>query len=149
MSCNFHYSVVSIRFDQVSHNVTEGDTITILIIADHIAVENISIILQLISLTASGNNKVAKRIIMCFYYCWYYVVNDYYYNDSISTVLVSGQWNTSVNISTVDDNIVELNESFILRIEQVSTTTSIFTQTVQPNSTLIEIIDNDGIVLNY
>ena len=66
MSCNFHYSVVSIRFDQVSHNVTEGDTITILIIADHIAVENISIILQLISLTASGNNKVAKRIIMCF-----------------------------------------------------------------------------------
>ena len=144
MSCNFHYSVVSVRFDQVSHNVTEGDTITILIIADHIAVENISIILQLISLTASGNNKVA----MYFYYCWYYLVNDYYYNDSISTVLVSGQWNTSVNISTVDDNILELNESFILRIEQVSTT-SIFTQTVQPNSTLIEIIDNDGTLLNY
>ena len=86
---------------------------------------------------------------MCFYYCWYYLVNDYYYNDSISTVLVSGQWNTSVNVSTVDDNIVELNESFILRIEQVLTTTSIFTQTVQPNSTLIEIIDNDGTVLNY
>ena len=62
---------------------------------------------------------------------------------------MSGQWNTSVNISTVDDNIVELNESFILRIDQVSTTTSIFTQTVQPNSTLIEIIDNDGTVLNY
>ena len=61
---------------------------------------------------------------------------------------MSGQWNTSVNISTVDDNILELNESFILRIEQVSTT-SIFTQTVQPNSTLIEIIDNDGTLLNY
>ena len=64
MSCNFHYSVVSIRFDQVSHNVTEGDTITILIIADHIAVENISIILQLISLTASGNNKVTMYFII-------------------------------------------------------------------------------------
>ena len=62
---------------------------------------------------------------------------------------MSGQWNTSVNISTVDDNIVELNESFILRIEQVSTTRSIFTQTVQSNFTLIEIIDNDGTVLNY
>ena len=62
---------------------------------------------------------------------------------------MSGQWNISVNISTVDDNIVELNESFILRIEQVLTTTSTFTQTVQPSSTLIEIIDNDGTVLNY
>ena len=62
---------------------------------------------------------------------------------------MSGQWNTSVNISTVDDNIVELKESFILRVEQVLTTTSIFTQTVQPSSTLIEIIDNDGTVLNY
>ena len=64
MSCNFHCIVVSVRFDQVSHNVTEGDTITILIITDHIAVENISIILQLISLTASGNNKVTMYFII-------------------------------------------------------------------------------------
>ena len=70
-------------------------------------------------------------------------VNDYHYNNSISAVLISGQWNTSINISTVDDNIVELNESFILRIEQVLAQ-SISTEVLQPNSTLIEIIDNDG-----
>ena len=73
-------------------------------------------------------------------------VNDYYYNNSISAVLVSGQWNTSINISTVDDNIVELNESSILRIKQVSATQSVFTEVMQPNSTLIEIIDNDGTI---
>ena len=74
--------------------------------------------------------------------------NDYYYNNSTSAVLISGQKNTSINISTVDDNIVELNESLILRIEQVLATESIlnFTEVIQPNSTLIEIIDNDGTV---
>ena len=76
-------------------------------------------------------------------------VNDYYYNNSISAVLVSGQQNTSINISTVDDNIIELNESLILRIGQVLATQSIFTEVMQPNSTLIEIIDNDGSVENY
>lgn len=75
-------------------------------------------------------------------------MNDYYYNNSINTVLVSGQRNTSVNIPTVDDNIVELNESLILRIEKLLLT-NIFTQIVQPNSILIEIIDNDGTVLNH
>ena len=75
--------------------------------------------------------------------------NDYYYNNSISAILVSGQRNTSINISTVDDNIVELNESLILRIGQVLATQSIFTEVMQPNSTLIEIIDNDGSVENY
>ena len=64
MSCNFYCIVLSVRFDQVSHNVTEGDAIAILIIADHIAVENISIILRLISLTASGSNKVAMYFII-------------------------------------------------------------------------------------
>ena len=74
------------------------------------------------------------------------LVDDYYYNDSITAVLVSGQWNTSVNISTVDDNIVELNESLILRIERVLATQIILTEVMQPNSTLLEIIDNDGTV---
>ena len=49
----------------------------------------------------------------------------------------------------MDDNIVEFNESLILRIGQVLTTQSIFTEVMQPNSTLIEIIDNDGTVENY
>ena len=45
---------LGIRFDQASQSVTEGDVVTISIIADHIAVANISIILQLSPLTASG-----------------------------------------------------------------------------------------------
>ena len=50
--------VMGIKFDQASQSVTEGDVVTILITADHIAVENISIILQLTSLTASGNERI-------------------------------------------------------------------------------------------
>ena len=82
---------------------------------------------------------------------WLFLVNDYYYNNSLSAVLVAGQLNTSVDIPTVDDNIVELNESMIIRIEQVLTATSLlnFVEVLQPNSTLIEIIDSDGTILNY
>ena len=74
-----------------------------------------------------------------------------YYNNSISAVLVSGRNSTSVIISTVDDNVIELNESLILRIEQVLSTRGIinFTEVMQPNSTLIEIIDNDGTILYH
>ena len=80
-----------------------------------------------------------------------FLVHDFYYNNSLSAVLVAGQLNASVDISTVDDNIVELNESMILRIGQVSTATSIlnFVEVLQPNSTLIEIIDSDGTRLSY
>ena len=46
----------------------------------------------------------------------------------------------------MDDNIVELNESMIIRIEQVLTTQDILIEVIQPNSTLIEIIDNDGTI---
>ena len=74
------------------------------------------------------------------------LVNDYYNNNSLSAVLIAGQLNTSVDITTVDDNIVELNESMIMRIEQILTTQSILIEVIQPNSTLIEIIDNDGTI---
>ena len=74
------------------------------------------------------------------------LVNDYYYNNSLSAILVAGQLNTSVDISIVDDNIVELNESMIIRIEQVLTTQDILIEVIQPNSTFIEIIDNDGTI---
>ena len=82
---------------------------------------------------------------------WLFLVNDYYYNNSLSAVLVAGHLNTSVDIPAVDDNIVELNESMIIRIEQVLTATSLlnFVEVLQPNSTLIEIIDSDGTILNY
>ena len=51
----------------------------------------------------------------------------------------------------MDDNIVELNESLSLRIEQLIATKSIlnFAEVMQPNSTSIEIIDNDGTVEIY
>ena len=55
----FSFTVVlSIRLDQASQSVIEGDVVTILITADRIAVENISIILQLTSLTTSGNERI-------------------------------------------------------------------------------------------
>ena len=74
------------------------------------------------------------------------LVNDYYSNNSLSAVLIAGQLNTSVDITTMDDNIVELNESMIIRIEQVLMTQDILIEVIQPNSTLIEIIDNDGTI---
>ena len=74
------------------------------------------------------------------------LVDDYYYNNSLGAVLVAGQLNTSVDITTMDDNIVELNESMMIRIEQVLTTQDILIEVIQPNSTLIEIIDNDGTI---
>ena len=49
--------VLGIRFEQVSQSVFEGDIVTILIMADHTAEENISITLQLTSLTTSGNQQ--------------------------------------------------------------------------------------------
>ena len=42
----------------------------------------------------------------------------------------------------MDDNIVEFNESLMISIDQV--TGNIFTQVLQPNSTLIEITNYDG-----
>ena len=74
------------------------------------------------------------------------LVDDYYYNNSLGAVLVAGQLNTSVDITTMDDNIVELNESMMIRIEQVLTTQDILIEVIQPNSTLIEIFDNDGTI---
>ena len=62
---------------------------------------------------------------------------------------MAGQLNTFVDISTVDDNIVELNESMILRIEQVLVAQSILIEVIQPNSTSIEIIDNDGTITKF
>ena len=53
------FLVVSVGFDQVTHSVNEGDVVTIVITTDHIAVEDISIILLLTPLTASGDQTVA------------------------------------------------------------------------------------------
>ena len=53
-------SVVGIRFHQASTSVIEGDVVTILITADHIAEENITIMVQVTSLTASGNQRVLR-----------------------------------------------------------------------------------------
>ena len=59
---------MGVRFYQASQSVTEGDIVTILITADHITVQNVSIILQLASLTASGKvNKITYSLLMlCF-----------------------------------------------------------------------------------
>lgn len=40
--------------------------------------------------------------------------------------------------------IVELRESLIIRMKEILTKAKIFTQILQPNSSLIKIIDNDG-----
>ena len=52
------YICLDVRLDQASQSVTEGGVVTILIIADRIAVENVSIIIQLTPLTASGNKRM-------------------------------------------------------------------------------------------
>ena len=43
-----------IRFDQPLHKITEGDVAKVEIVSDHVAEVNISIIIQITSLTASG-----------------------------------------------------------------------------------------------
>ena len=63
---------MGIKFDQASQSVTEGDVVAILITADHIAVENISIILQLTPLTASGTYVYQEYIASTY-------VNTYHY----------------------------------------------------------------------
>ena len=52
-----------------------------------------------------------------------------------------------LRISTVDDNIVELNESLIVQIGRITSNRPV--KIVEPNSTTILIIDNDGKHCSY
>ena len=66
---------MGIRFDQTSQSVTEGDVVTILITADHIAVESITIMLELTPLTASGTVTRVVRIQNISTYYYYFIID--------------------------------------------------------------------------
>ncbi|XP_065911234.1 extracellular matrix protein 3-like [Dysidea avara] len=115
--------VMHIRFDQPLHKITEGDVAKVEIVSDHVAEVNISIIIQITSLTAS--------------------VENYYYNGTIVSTLISGYKNISISIATVDDNIVELNEVLEVRIVDIIAVPGVSVLILEPNTTSIEITNND------
>jgi len=48
------YTVLGIRFERASQNITEGDEVIVILVADHSAELDISFVLQVIPMTASG-----------------------------------------------------------------------------------------------
>jgi len=58
--------------------------------------------------------------------------------------LAAGQQTASINITTLDDEIVEQNESFTLMIESILTPPKVSVHIVEPSSSLVRITNNDG-----
>ena len=59
-------------------------------------------------------------------------------------MLAAGQQTASINIATIDDVVVEQAESFNLMIKDVLTLPKGSVQIMEPNSSLITIVNNDG-----
>ena len=58
--------------------------------------------------------------------------------------LLPGQLEGHVDIITVDDEVVELNKSLIVEIGFIVVSDSVAVIVERPNSSFIDIIDNDG-----
>ena len=62
----------------------------------------------------------------------------------MEAVLAAGQQTASINIATIDDVVVEQAEYFNLMIKDVLTLPKGSVQVMEPNSSLITIVNNDG-----
>jgi len=139
--------VLNIRFDTAFQNVTEGDVITITLVADKRAEFQVSFTMQIIPITASSKiYHLLPLIPEC--YNMNCIGEDYYHKDTLEIILEPGQQVGHVDIATVDDEVVELNKSLTVRIGHIVVSEGIDVQIGQPNSSLIEIIDNDGNIKN-
>ena len=67
-----------------------------------------------------------------------------YGNSTLETVLAAGQQTAPINISTLDDKIVEKTESFNLMIEDILTLPKVSVHIMEPSSSLVRIANNDG-----
>ena len=67
-----------------------------------------------------------------------------YDNHTVEAVLAAGQQTASINIATIDDVVVEQAEYFNLMIKDVLTLPKGSVQVMEPNSSLITIVNNDG-----
>jgi len=65
-------------------------------------------------------------------------------NSTLEAILAAGKQTTSINITTLDDEIVELTESFMLIIESILTPPKVSVHIIEPSSSLVRIANNDG-----
>ena len=139
--------MLSIRFDLAFQNVSEGDVVTISLVADHFAEFQLSFIMQITPVTASSKNcdLLAFSTECCNMNC---IGEDYYHNDTVEITLLPGQQVGQTDIVTVDDEVVEFDKSLTVRIGHIIVSQGIDVQIERPNSSFIEIIDNDGNIKN-
>jgi len=65
-------------------------------------------------------------------------------NSTLKAVLAAGKKTTSINITTLDDEIVEKTESFTIMIERILTPPKVSVHIMEPSSSLARIANNDG-----
>jgi len=75
------------------------------------------------------------------------IIAEDYHNVFYGITMSADQDIADLRISTVDDNMVELNESLLVQIGRITSNRPV--QIVEPNSTTILIIDNDGKNCSY
>ena len=65
-----------------------------------------------------------------------------YISGSYSVTFLAGMTNVSLNISLIDDDVLEINENFYLSIDEDSLPTSITAGIT--DRTIVNIVDDDG-----
>ena len=73
---------------------------------------------------------------------WLQIGNVDYTSGSYSVEFLAGMTNVSLNISLIDDDVLENNENFYLSIDEDSLPTSIIAGAT--DRTIVNIVDDDG-----
>ena len=148
-------SNVNVRIDPENTTITEGDPVNITLVADSIGMVNFSVTLQDIDGTAMGESSqihplykiAAKMACGCSFLASYWnlpypsLTADVDYVAGPYTVIFSAvQMSATVMVLTIDDNITELSEDFIVMITFIDGPS---VEIGSPNVSLITIEDND------
>ena len=112
----------TIFFDPASYNVTEGGTATVSLMV------STSLLSFPFSVSLSYMNSTA-------------VEGDDYIGGVITVSFSAGQETATFNAPTIDDNIAELTENFVIEILSTSTSRVV---PGTPDTALVDILDNDG-----